>query len=963
MFKLNQPAICLKSVDIRSFYTFIHLSLYAHGKYQKEPKVPNKPIVLTAILLLVTPFLTHTQQVSPDGSFSYTYPIKLPPGTGGIQPNLALTYNSNSGNSICGLGWKLSGLPAITRDRTYDVNFDENDHYVYGGQRLIYSEVNGYFHTEKEGYLRIAAYDATENRTGPIADIAYWVVTQKNGTKMYFGHKSDDHTEDTDGHIDAVGKDGKALLWALSKVVDVHGNYYTIDYHEESDGDYYPVKITYTKGNGLSRFATVEFYYDDTRTDHCSKYVPTLMDLDKRLKWISIKFDNRLIRKYRIDYEEGTSTWRSRIIKIEEYGSEGNTPWYSTTRFPCISNSYVATGNVMPATNLEWQEGGDGTLQEWTDHREDYHEQCKRIPGDFNGDGITDVLFWNIEQGTLWIHPVVDGILQAQTEHLEGFNTHDTLYTGDFNGDNVTDVLFWSKSTGEIKIYPVRNGKLQDRTEDLESYHENSTLHPGDYDGDGTTDILFWNSDDGIIWIHPVINGILQDRTEHLTSWHENSELYPGDYNGNGITDILFWNPGNGIVWIHPVKNGKLKDWTTHETGWHEYSKLYPGDYNGDGVTDVLFWYSNDPKFYGHPLCPERGILWIHPVKEGVLQTHTEHLENYHDYSVLLPGDYNGDSVTDVLFWNETPGIVWLHPVINGKLKPRTEHSESWHEGSKLHTGNINGDCITDIYFANSDEIWIHPVSKKKPDILTSIVHETGTLVTISYKPAAQFPGAIDPAETTHPYISNSSSRYLVESVTINDGMGNESIKKYEYSNGMFYTGYRDDRRNIGFEWIKTTNHTTGSYILTEYYHKNDDPLFQGMVKRQTTCDMDDNKYKEILYTYDSRLELAESPAYHAVNFIFKKDDYIYNYDSTLTHDTYRIQYAFYDSAGEVTNYDAYGNFLKVRNHGDVTITNDDTEETTGYIVDETNYIMAPKLKKVDAYNLAGDWNEAKQTK
>ena len=70
---------------------------------------------------------------------------------------------------MCGMGWNLTGLPAITRDRSHDVNFDENDHYIYGGQRLIYSEVDEYFHTEKERYLRIAAYDASENLTGPIA--------------------------------------------------------------------------------------------------------------------------------------------------------------------------------------------------------------------------------------------------------------------------------------------------------------------------------------------------------------------------------------------------------------------------------------------------------------------------------------------------------------------------------------------------------------------------------------------------------------------------------------------------------------------------------------------------------------------------------------------------------------------------------------------------------------------------
>jgi hypothetical protein len=51
-------------------------------------------------------------------------------------------------------------------------------------------------------------------------------VTQKDGTKMYFGYMTALHSAGTDGRIEAVGKNGRALLWSLSKVEDVHGNYY-----------------------------------------------------------------------------------------------------------------------------------------------------------------------------------------------------------------------------------------------------------------------------------------------------------------------------------------------------------------------------------------------------------------------------------------------------------------------------------------------------------------------------------------------------------------------------------------------------------------------------------------------------------------------------------------------------------------------------------------------------------------
>ena len=85
---------------------------------------------------------------------------------------------------------------------------------------------------------------------------------------MYFGYTSPDHIWENDGFIEAVGKGGKALLWALSKVEDVHGNYYTIEYAEDrTNGDYYPWQVTYTKNNvaPLAHTTFIRFAYETRR--------------------------------------------------------------------------------------------------------------------------------------------------------------------------------------------------------------------------------------------------------------------------------------------------------------------------------------------------------------------------------------------------------------------------------------------------------------------------------------------------------------------------------------------------------------------------------------------------------------------------------------------------------------------------------------------------------------------------
>ena len=95
--------------------------------------------------------------VSPSGAATYTIPIKVQNGLSEFSPSISLTYNSQSGNGIAGMGFSISGLSAISivpRSVYFDgqaecIYPDEENVFALDGQRLLLISGNNY-RTENE---------------------------------------------------------------------------------------------------------------------------------------------------------------------------------------------------------------------------------------------------------------------------------------------------------------------------------------------------------------------------------------------------------------------------------------------------------------------------------------------------------------------------------------------------------------------------------------------------------------------------------------------------------------------------------------------------------------------------------------------------------------------------------------------------------------------------------------------
>src|SRR4030095_12640209 len=153
-----------------------------------------------------------TFRVSETGAATYTIRIQVPPGSAGMEPKLALVYNSQAGNGLLGMGWSLAGLSSITRcPRTVaqdgvrgGVNYDANDRYCLDGQRLVaiagaYGAEGTEYRTEIESFTKVISYGVAGNGPG------WFKAWTKSGQIMEYGNTAD-------SRIEAQGK-SSARVW------------------------------------------------------------------------------------------------------------------------------------------------------------------------------------------------------------------------------------------------------------------------------------------------------------------------------------------------------------------------------------------------------------------------------------------------------------------------------------------------------------------------------------------------------------------------------------------------------------------------------------------------------------------------------------------------------------------------------------------------------------------------------
>jgi RHS repeat-associated protein len=291
-----------------------------------------------------------TFDVGAQGSAAYTIPIKAPPGTAGMLPKLALSYNSQAGPGVMGPGWSISGYSIITRgpknlERDGVVSgaiFDKTDALYLDGARLIpVSKAPDHSFTEYrpeiDDYSRIRGYgDGAKGHE-------YFQVWTKAGLTLTFGGTRESSPP---------RQDGTPFLWMCRRIEDTLGNYILFSYELHPGGDYNLKQVAYT-GNEKARvepYAFIDFEYEHLRevetTDGKGLPITTACIAGEkifrsfRLKSVSSRLADSLLCRYELSYnpvdsngpEKPTDSFCGfRLDHITETAADGRR--YNPTRF------------------------------------------------------------------------------------------------------------------------------------------------------------------------------------------------------------------------------------------------------------------------------------------------------------------------------------------------------------------------------------------------------------------------------------------------------------------------------------------------------------------------------------------------------------------------------------------------------------------------------------------------------
>lgn len=245
------------------------------------------------------------------------------------------------------------------------------------------------------------------------------------------------------------------------------------------------------------------------------------------------------------------------------------------------------------------------------------YEQNPGRAGDFNGDGIMDLLWWDPTDNQLSIWFMNNGRVASVSAPGEALDINEWLLvaTADFNGDGACDLLWWKPETGETQAWYLDKAKaiaggagewLIGSTATLETMASHAAMaFTGDLNGDGRADILWrdYSNGDITLWLMgddgrtqltgpptPADDSITRRERPGISGTLNWQVVGLGDADGNGKADVIWKDARNNCLatWIMDASN--INAVTQENKGLDVvWRSVGIGDLNSDQHADIVW--------------------------------------------------------------------------------------------------------------------------------------------------------------------------------------------------------------------------------------------------------------------------------------------------------------------------------------------------------------------------------------
>ncbi len=798
-------------------------------------------------------------EVSASGAAVYSIPIKVPQGVGGMQPSLAIVYNSQSGNGMAGWGCNLSGISAITRgakDIYHDgtaqaLTFSTDGAYYLDGKRLIHS--SGTVGQDGCVYSPESAPFTKVTLHGTSATSLWFEVETADGQTCYYGQTANARQN----HTNPSG----IFAWYLNRVIDPRGNYMDYTYSNRNNC-MYPDVITY--GNNLNGNTgltnTVTFNYETRPYDPQPFAIAGMTGtMDRRLRSITSKTGDNVFRNYILQYDLYSKFSRLRKITEKNGAGEVSRPielyW---TEFPNIQNAPVTP--VVNATN--YSNDIDFSQKHFT-------------AGDFNGDGLTDILgisparrqtitgaTYDITLARIyWASLDSSGNVQFTTgsdydldnnfivKNIKEYNIGSSVL--DFNGDGSYEFLVPYVSitdfNKDVTFIICGSGVSERHKYELKCSSEMVVYAVGDFNNDGKGNVVFIEKGHNNNQYPSGIMGYNSSSTAYHKAFNLNlpskpEKIFVSDFNANGLEDMMvvynggysiYWNQGNGIT------STTFSD-ANKTTGTNVYNvwMMRSGDFNGDGLPDLLMNATGDNAWY---FALNNGNGTFTRTQACTLEICDQNFTKKDDDKFdccIFDFDYDGKSdvvITKAMYkkrsaifqgeWGEFTKTYtyWLHSTGTSLTSQRSSTSNKEEDAlsSRYIVGDFNGDgqmelmnygynCYSSTN-ANTDPVWrLYKDRYYSPrdGKLHTVTDNYGGTTYLSYASLAN--GGIYTKGTggSYPAIDCILPLHVVESISTENGAAGSMRTDYRYKGLKVHL---QGKGMLGMSSVTAENTTTGT--------------------------------------------------------------------------------------------------------------------------------------------------------